>query len=333
MQPLSSPWKQPPGDNSCTRSNSWGLQLLLAENDSRWRRHGDDTCLTLGRMCTCVLLPSSASIDLYFYMPFLVPATHFDIFLKIWLIFIFLTTHIRLHHSSFQHTHLIPFFCQPFHLSCHHLLFHALFMPAPTCSPCSLAPSAPPSRLRATFVPPTSKSFRGILKYWWLLSAKPPSVRSAGGPRLHRDRVWTLGIATVMQWQMELRWSEGTEKKKEGMCTCVHMREKFEPPAGIFTCISWIPSRWLKQAHEPHHNVDLYPSITEITVAHFLLWNDFVSPVKVTLPKMHIRISMVRTSDGRKIRGNGGWGMVSKEKQQERDWWLENNTSWAWVQW
>lgn len=43
---------------------------------------GDDTCLTSGRMCTCVLLTSSASIDLYFYLPFLVAATHFAIFLK-----------------------------------------------------------------------------------------------------------------------------------------------------------------------------------------------------------------------------------------------------------
>lgn len=48
---------------------------------------GDDTCLTSGWMCTCVLSPSSASIDPYFHLPFLIPATHFDIFLKRWLIF------------------------------------------------------------------------------------------------------------------------------------------------------------------------------------------------------------------------------------------------------
>lgn len=117
---------------------------------------GDDTCLTSGRMCTCVLSPSSASIDPYFHLPFLIPAKHFDIFLKRWLIFIFLTTHIRPHHSSFHHTHLIPFFLRPLHLSCHHLFFHALSIPAPTCSLCSLAPSAPPSRLRVALVPPTS---------------------------------------------------------------------------------------------------------------------------------------------------------------------------------
>lgn len=98
---------------------------------------GEGTRLTSGRMCTCVLSPSSASIDLYFYLPFLLPATHSDLFLNRWLVFIFLATQLHLHHSSFHHTYSIS----PLSSS-NPSIFHAIIysfmplsIPAPSCFP------------------------------------------------------------------------------------------------------------------------------------------------------------------------------------------------------
>lgn len=177
----------PPATTAVVVATVGGYSSCLLRMTADEGSVGDDTCLTSGRMCTCVLSTSSASIDLYFYLPFLVAATHFDIFLKhlfkIWYLFslplkfIYITLVFIILISSLSSSNLSIF----------HVIIYS-FMPSLSqlrpASLCSLAPSAPPSRLRAALVPPTSASFGRVLKYWWLL----PSERSAGGPRLHREK-------------------------------------------------------------------------------------------------------------------------------------------------
>lgn len=177
---------------------------------------GDDTCLTLGRMCTCALSPSSAAVDLYFYGPFLPPKSHFEKMVNIYFPY---QSHARLHHSSFPHTYLIAFFLQPLHLFCHRLLFYALLIPAPTCSPCSLATPAPPSRLRAALVPPTS----GLRESIEILMA--PAVKTA----FHAIR---RGSAAAPRQECELqerrrycrgKWRRGGVKKmRKRTRECAH---------------------------------------------------------------------------------------------------------------
>lgn len=160
-----------------------------------------------------------------------------------------------------------------------HLLFHFLSIPAPTYSPCSISTSQ-----QAQSDPCTSHKRRLRESIEILMAAAVKTalyVICGGSAAVPRQRVWTLGTAMVTQWQMEMRWSKMT--KKEGICE--HMRAKFESPAGVFTCIQLSP-RWfqlLQWSREPHPYRGFYPSIIEISVAHFLVLNGFVSLVKVTL--------------------------------------------------